>query len=483
MNENNITVISKPAQKKDVIELDLLDLLAELFLKWKRILAFLLIGAILGYGGALVKSGGKAEPVTEQALADARAKIASDKALAVEQLFFQYVSYKELQEDMRAYYRDFVASDVNLDNTVQMRSEYYIVSTGRNLDTVFERMTLTEADYQAMRAIAPDEEAGATIYDRVVLETAYNSNNVNVSLQDEKENVYLINVTLYGSSEEQCRELMAIVDEAFRRQVKELKILDPDIRMDNLGEQFNYNVADHVYYLRKRNIDQMTTSEYELNNLNTNVQKLSREEKNYYNLLMQRYDEAFAVEEHVSWKKWTVIGAFLGAVIAVGVMALGYVLDGSVKSEYELEQGGKVLSRVFVQGKKNLFGKWAAGLIHADDTDPAVKADMVAANISILMEKNGKNTLLLLCSQENEDAARFAEQVKSRIEAKNGSLKVDIGNPLCSIKELEMAARADMGVAFVEMKKSKRTMLREWEQICEGYKLPLTYSVAVRRTW
>ena len=138
---------------------------------------------------------------------------------------------------------------------------------------------------------------------------------------------------------------------------------------------------------------------------------------------------------------------------------------------------------MFVKGKKNLFGRWAAGLIHADDTDPAVKADMVATDINILMEKNGKNSVMLLRGEEDADAAGFAEQVKARLLEKNGDLKVSIGNPICSVDELEMAAQSDMGVAFAEMKKSKRSMLREWRQICERYKLSLAGSVAVQRCW
>ena len=141
------------------------------------------------------------------------------------------------------------------------------------------------------------------------------------------------------------------------------------------------------------------------------------------------------------------------------------------------------LLNVLLIMKKNLFGKWAARLIHADETDPTVKADMVATDVGILMEKNGKNTVMLLCSQEDADAAGFAEQVKARLLAKNGDLKVCIGNPMCSVAELEMASQADMGVAFAEMKKSKRSMLREWKQICARYKLPLAGSVAVQRCW
>ena len=50
MEENTITVKAVPAMEEEETELDLRDLLAECLLRWKVILAFLLIGAILGYG-------------------------------------------------------------------------------------------------------------------------------------------------------------------------------------------------------------------------------------------------------------------------------------------------------------------------------------------------------------------------------------------------------------------------------------------------
>lgn len=498
MNENNITVMAVPAQEQDEVEIDLLDLLADLLLKWKKILAFLLIGAILGCGGALLKGGGGAKPVTEEALVAARELLASDKEVLVDQLFFQYVSYKEFQEEMRTYYSTFASSDVSLDNTVLMRSEYYIVSTIKDLDTVFIKMAVTEADYQSMRDIAPDKEAGATIYDRISFTTAYNekpdnvknntsnntiNNTIKLPVQEGEENAYLINVELYGRSEEQCRAMMAVIEKAFRRETEELKVLDPEIRLEDLGEQFDYNIAEYVQNLRKKNLDRMTTSEGELNNLKNKVNQLEKEEKAYYDLLMQRYDEAFAVEKKVSWKKWTVIGAALGVVVACCAVFFPYLMDGKIKSAGELEANGKLLNRVFVKGQKNLFGGWAARLIHADDTDPTVKADMVATDVGIMMEKNGKNAVLLLRAAEDTEAAGFAEQVKARLLAKNDNLKVSIGNPMCSVDELEMAAQADMGVVFAEMKKSKRSVLREWRQICGRYKLPLAGSVAVQRCW
>ena len=497
MDENKVTIVTRSAQEQEEVEIDLLNLLAELLLKWKIIVALLLVGVVLGYEWASFRNVNyKVEPVEiEKAVEDARGRLSEDKALAVEQLFFQYVNYLNLQKEMRTYYSNFAASDVTVENTVQMRSEYYIVSDIKDLDTMFIKMAVTEADYQAMREIAPDEKAGATIYDRVIFTTAYNervqtgsystSGTFKTPDQDGGKKAYLINVELYGSSEEQCREMMNVIDAAFRREAEELKALDPDIKLESLGEQFNSNVAEYVQNLHKKNLDRMTVSEAELNNLTTKIGKFTPEEKAYYDLLQQQYEGTYssAPGKHVSGKKWAVIGAFFGAVIACCAVFFPYLLDGKVKTAGELEQSGRVLNRVFVKGKKNLFGRWAARLIHANDTDPTVKADMVATDVGILMEKNGKNTLMLLCGEEDADAAGFAEQVKARLLAKNSDLKVCVGNPLRSVDELEMAAQADMGVAFAEMKKSKRSMLREWRQICERYKLPLAGLVAVQRCW
>ena len=105
-------------------------------------------------------------------------------------------------------------------------------------------------------------------------------------------------------------------------------------------------MAEYVQNLRKKNIDRMTTSERELNDLSTKVGKLSSEEKAYYNLLQKQYDEVFSVEKKVSWKKWTVIGAFLGAVVACCGVFLPYLMDGKIKSAGELEQNGKIFTKV-----------------------------------------------------------------------------------------------------------------------------------------
>ena len=142
-----------------------------------------------------------------------------------------------------------------------------------------------------------------------------------------------------------------------------------------------------------------------------------------------------------------------------------------------------VLNRVSVPGKKNLFGRWAAKLTGADSVAPAVKADMVAADIAILLEKSGKKALYLLRNEADAEAAALAEQVKARLQDKVPGVDVSIGNPVSSVEELEKVGAAELGVVFAQVKKTKRDCLRQWRQICSRYRLPLAGAVAVETCW
>ena len=99
------------------------------------------------------------------------------------------------------------------------------------------------------------------------------------------------------------------------------------------------------------------------------------------------------------------------------------------------------------------------------------------------MEKSGKKAVYLLCSSDDANAASLAEQVKVRLLEKTPSANIVVGNPLCAAEELEKIGAAELGVVFAEIKKTKRSILRQWMQICTRYRLPVAGSVAVQKCW
>ena len=491
MNEN--TVPSVLVQEPEELELDLRDMLAALLLRWKTVLVWLLVAALLGFGFAMVKSHGNSEGdmVTEEEIAEKREKLSSNKAQDAERLFFQYVAYQELQRDLTAYYTDFVSTQRSMteESVVRMLRKYYVTSRVENLGNLIGTFALTEADYDALREIFPDEEAGARVYDRVDI-SAWNSERITVSNIPGEEKApiqYLFTLSLYGKSEELCEDMMQILDRAFRNELEETKVLDPQLVTIFISDSFDYDMLNYVTNLRKGYIDRITNADKEITDLNTRVSKLESDEKAYYDLLKKQYEQGMttAKEEKVSVAKWTVIGAFLGCVIGVVVVLWPYLFDGKVKTADELESAFRsmVLNRVCVPGKKNLFGRWAAKLTGADDVAPAVKADMIAADLGVLMEKNGKNALYFLSAEEDAQAAALAGQVCTRLQAKNPDAVITVGNPLSAAAGLEALGAAELGVVFVELKQTRRALLRQWRQLCSRYRLPLAGSVTVQRCW
>ena len=113
----------------------------------------------------------------------------------------------------------------------------------------------------------------------------------------------------------------------------------------------------------------------------------------------------------------------------------------------------------------------------AKPADKAAAIDLLAD----LMEKGGKKALYFLCDSGDANAAALAEQVKARLQEKAPSAVVSVGNPLSAAEELEKIGGAELGVVFAEVKKTKRTVLRQWMQICTRYRLPVAGSVAMRR--
>ena len=228
------------------------------------------------------------------------------------------------------------------------------------------------------------------------------------------------------------------------------------------------------------NVDSRLTAQ------NNKVKALTGAEKTYYDTLAAFKSGGTTTSiGGRSLKKWTTIGGALGLFAGVVLVFWPYLFDGKIKTAGELEYSlhSMVLSRVCVKGKRNLFGRWAARLTEADNVDPAIKADMVAADLGVLMEKSGKKAVYLLCDAGDANAVALAEQVKARLQEKVPAAGVTVGNPLSAAEELEKIGSAELGVVFAEIKKTKRSVLRQWRQICARYRLPVAGSVSVQKCW
>ena len=303
MNENTTKPVLAPSAQ-EVIELDLKDLLADLLLHWKKILLWMLAAAIIGVCFLKVKDAIGNKLVMEDSITAARAILSDPDAQEVESMIFQYKAYKAMQRDMEDYYTRLASVPLEEGGVVEMRSNYLLFSSLDNLGTSLASV-LTEEDYDALRAISPDEEIGLRIYDRVKIITSVGSNgsasnnmtsNIYVSVQQNEDGVpnqYLITASLYGRTEAQCEEMMRVVDAALQRGFRSLQTLDPELVATTAGSEFDYNIFEHVNTLRKDSVDRVTGTSQELENLKNRLTTLKAEQRDYYQLLKNQYEQQF----------------------------------------------------------------------------------------------------------------------------------------------------------------------------------------------
>lgn len=489
MSENKNTLFEISTQE-ETRELNLRDMLATLLLCWKTILICFLAGiaifALMTMSSSSNATTGQVAP--EEAIVSARQAIGEERAQSVERLYERVKFYTNYIDSIEKEYKGFVgynAQDTSEDLTV-LEGYFYVSSEIDNIGSFLSASLLNEEDYDALRSLS-HVSSEAEIYERVQFPAFTTATSVEVNETDNSRQ-YVLPVILYGSTEEQCEDMFKVVEHAIEREAAALRKVDPELRLETICSRFTGDARALLRTQQDIIWKRYTDVDWRLTDQKGKVNALISTEKAFYDLLIQQDGvEQNSVEQSSGGvsKKGLAIGGLLGLFVGIVIVFWTYLFDGRIKTADELEHTlhTMVLNRVNIKGKKNLFGKLAAGLMDVNSIDPNVKSGMIAADLRVMMEKNGKKRAYLICSEEDKNAAAVAEQVKMRLQEKFPEANIAVGNPLSSIEELERIGEAELSVAFVELKKSRRNVLRQWRQICNRYCLPMAGTVSVQKCW
>ena len=486
MNENMNTVVV--TQEPEEIELDLRDMFATLFLRWKTLLLCFLAGALV-FGLYTMPSAPRTMTgsfVTEADVHAARQAVSEGRADAIDRLYQRVQLLTDYLHNIEREYSNLSGTGETMVHPVTLQGTYFVSSEIDNIGSYISSIALGEEEYNRLRKIISADGTKAEVFNIVEIFPYAGSQASNGKTADYEDGQYLFTVKVYGSSEEQCAELLAVAEQAVQQRMGELRNVDSSLEFKPVGNRISYNAREFVESRQAKLWGEYSYIDEQLTEQKTKVNALSSAEKAYYDKLYALDHGGMTVSRGGrSLKKWTSIGAVLGLFAGVVLVFWPYLFDGKVKTAGELEYSlrSMVLNRVCVKGRRNLFGRWAARLIGADDIDPAVKADMIAADLGVLMEKSGKKALYLLCNADDTNAAIVAEQVKARLLEKNPDADITVGNPLSAAEQMEKIGAAEFGVVFAEVKKTKRALLRQWMQVCARYCLPVAGSVAVQKCY
>ena len=456
-------------------EIDIKDLIAILLSRIMPIVICTVFVGVMALGYAVITgNNNRVEIPTEETIAEAREALTLSDADTVDRVYEQYLSYTAYKESLQKYFNNNLLVGDDLESYIQKVIIYSLSSNVEGADSVFASLSLTPDVYALINEVLPDDDTISNVYNRVWISSS-ERNNLTLLNEDEDgvyiPNEYTLTVNVIARTSNQCDEIGSIVEDAIFDQLNDFRKTDPNARISLIGSNYTENLSGWLISKQNDAINQLNSVENTIKNFNNNqVNNLSAEQKAYYNLLVARDADQPLRIEGPSKKKFLVIGAFGGFVLACGWIVLQYLFNSSIKTKEDISVYNiPVLNVVNIDGKKHpIFNRFIRKLRDISDQDMDTSIQMAATDIGILADKSNTSSIYLVetsgTEEENAIANKLIEKIKSI-----GSYNISAGKPLESPEELKKMSEAENIVLLAEIQKTKMNLTDKYYEVFQRY--------------
>lgn len=441
----------------DEVEIDLKDLLAELFAKAGIIILCMAVFGATVLGFVLFKDRNSVVAPLEERIGDARIVLSTEDAETAERIYQQYLSYTKYKESLQKYYSDNLFIDGDFSDYVQELVLYNVSSSISGADDIFISLTISRETYERISQVFQEEDMPADIYKLATISSG-SENALVVNDDADTRNSYMLTVSVIGRTREQCDQVRKLVEDDLNKQFAVLQSLDPSATLIYVGENYNEDLASWIMERQAEAIRQLNDIENTIKNFNNNqVSNLSSEQKSYYNLLLEEDDVLTSGRSLKSLLKYLILGLFVGAALPCGWILLKYLFDGKVKTPYDVtaRYGIPVLNTVAVDSKKRtLFTRWIKKLKGINPMDREKTLDLISTDICTIMAKNELNKIFLVKTSGSDEEERVAEGMEKRLNALNPEMDVKSGEPQISAEAIRNLSDSDGVILLAECGKT-----------------------------
>ena len=490
MNQNQIFIV--PEQNENEIVVDTKDLFSRILLGWRTIISCCLVFAVLlvGFGTIRSKRSSVIDDLSrDERLSAAKEMLSEEEASDVETLYELSNVNREYQRNMQKKYADFLYRASQTEKARLLNISYYISSSFGKLDEVLPLTLFSDRDYRALDQIMTGDALSS--YERLFIKmssSSIESDPMNDTKAGENsKSRYLLLVTIYVDSEEQCNEAADIIDSTINRNISIIKEKDPQTILEMIGKDISCNTTQYVQSIVDLMTEQLAGADSKTKTLiNNRVSALNQDQQYYYNMLKdESIQDTPSAESYVFYGKWIVVGGLIGFLFGVLIVALRYIFDGTVKTGEEADRllRSKSLQTLFVPGKPNLFGRIAKKLLDADDSATERMLQLVSAEIASLAEKSKYQSVFAFYDSERICVQSAIEQMMRYMENHYPEIHIFAGDPGNAVSDLQNLSLSDSVIMLFELKHSKRKKLLRWKELCQRYDIPVIGNVPFETCW
>lgn len=471
-------------------EIYIRELLLYICQKWKRILMWMILFAVLMGGVGAVKSykemtvARQEQNEGDDGLSAYKAKLSEKAIEEVDKIFDLYLSYNKSLDSSLKYYNNSFRMKINPNSVPTIFMQYRINNTKKIKDiiTAYSNMVLEEDSCERIKKDLGIEIDASYIGELVEfdMDGIYDQGKLGEEKIVEEDMSSSMLVQIIAPSQQMCE---AIADEVQNEiQAKEVllknKIGSFDLveigrsymdRADRelLNEQQNYISQINVLY---KNIDGLATAldvdqqEYFSGLINQEGGEINQSEKANFNIINLKY---------------IVIGVILGFLFSsFGYIAV-YVLNDKLKTEKELEDYYDISVLENIDTFRNKKNKYLINLSKGTDTrSEDDKVEMVYENIKAYMEMKDITNIHFTSTLDSNEVEELMDKIVKRFRSDN--YKMTLGSSVMVNAESLKSLVEAQGVVLVEqIGKSKFKEIGREIDICRRNQKDIIGSVVI----
>lgn len=448
-------------------ELYIKDMCFYVLRKWRKILIWMIVFAIIADGFSALKSyknvieSQQMKNVAEEELKEAKAALSEGDAKIVERSYESYVTYKESLDSSINYYNNSIKMQMD-PNQVSTIDVQYSVNNSKILQDIVEAYSNAVLSEESCEYISQKAGLDSNVkYVNELIEmyvTTEEDEKITIVDNDDSKSM-LINII--APNKETCEKLADAVEEKIQEYTPKIQESFGNFKIEKIDRNYTNGFNNDL-------LEEQQTFMMNLGAINSAISSLStvmpEGQKKYYSALISYNDDETKNEDvttAVTFQpisiKFIIVGLFAGAFLAVCWYIFIYVIDRYLKNEDEVEDYlevpvlGTIPSEKTIRLKNNLIDRTIYKIFKkGNNLSEEENIQLICSNILLYAKMKNINNILITSVVDSEFIEKIKKQIGDSVQKEETEFKCTVGKSIIqNVESLNALASSD-GVIFVE---------------------------------
>ena len=475
------------------------DFVLQFLRKWRRILIWMIIVALLlnGYAGAksykAVVSSKKETSLKENGVSESLSGLDDQDKKKVEDAFELYSSYQNTYDNSLDYYKNSIKMQIN-SNCVPKELMQYRIEPSENVASVitdFSRLLQSQDICEKINENLDEEQNVSFLSELITVEGKREDEDIDKIVVNKEDFTNVMLVQVIAPDKTMCKTIADILEKEIEIKSNDLKNDMGDFNITYIGRDYSENADTNLLIQQQEYLQKLRQTKESMDDIKEN---LTDDQKDGLDELLKQQDinsgNITEIQEPVSVDyvniKYILLGLFMGLVLSCCWYFMLYYLDRRLLTTDELEKYCKlhILDTFTLDSrgskKKCIIDCLINKMFHVEeDTDKEKKMKMIGTNIQILARKKNMNNIHIMGVASSPEAENMRQDIMFQIHEEGCIISVG-GSVITDSESLKRLSDSD-GVILVE--RVRDSILKNIEkeiEICKNQGTPILGVVVIQ---